>query len=73
MFEKKHCMERHVLDNIWKDMYENIKPLLKKASDGVIVHAETNKVATDLSSKDCWGNSVLVIGSVYFVAEVSTG
>ena len=54
-------------------MYENIKPLFKRASDGVTVHAETNKAVNYSFSKDCWGNSVVVIGSVLFATEVSTG
>lgn len=54
-------------------MYENIKPLFKRASDGVIVHAETKKAVSYSFSKDCWGNSVVVIGSVLFATKVSTG
>ena len=71
--EKKTCSEKHVLHNVWKHMYKNIKPLFKKASDGVIVHAEIDKAVNDWSSKDCWGNSVLAIGSMFFITEVSTG
>ena len=54
-------------------MYENIKPLFKRASDGVIVHAETKKAVSYSFSKDCWGNSVVVIGSVLFATKVSKG
>lgn len=54
-------------------MYENIKPLFKRASDGVIVHGETKKAVSYSFSKDCWGNSVVVIGSVLFATKVSTG